>query len=203
VLFRVRCGRLACAIPRPGRGSLNDLTSCKVVERVSHALAAKSAIAPIPSTLFPARKHAINGPGVSYDAPRIVYVCVGLSSGECSAQCQSGNYRIPPVRASCLEATPLGRRRHRPNGRQTRPLWRAPVSCEGQHDRLGPFRSENSLQRQDAANQRMPTGKAILASMETHSERLPSERKSLAVASEVSTLFTDSISASLTDSRVG
>jgi hypothetical protein len=77
VLFRVRCGRLACAMPRPGRGSRNDLTPCKVVERVLHALAAKSAIAPILSTLLPARKHAINGSGVSYDAPRIVYVCVG------------------------------------------------------------------------------------------------------------------------------
>jgi hypothetical protein len=49
----------------------------------------------------------------------------------------------------------------------------------------------------------MPTGKAILASIAMHSERLPSERKSLAVASEVSTLFTDSISASLTESGVG
>jgi hypothetical protein len=109
------------------------------------------------------------------------------------------NQSLSSVRPTAV----LFRVSHSPIGRQTRPLWCAPVSCEGQHDRLGPFRSENSWQWQEAANQRMPTGKAILASMETHSERLPSERKSLAVAREVSTLFTDSISASLTDSRVG
>jgi hypothetical protein len=40
--------------------------------------------------------------------------------------------------SSCLEATPVGRRLRSPIGRQTRPSWRAPVSCEGQYDRLGP-----------------------------------------------------------------
>ena len=76
--------RLVCHAPGPDRGSLNDLTSCRVVEGVLHALAAESAIPPILSTLLPAREDAINGSGVSYDAPRIVYVGVDLP--RCSEQ---------------------------------------------------------------------------------------------------------------------
>jgi hypothetical protein len=39
---------------------------------------------------------------------------------------------------SCLGATPVGHRLRSPIGRRRGLLWRAPVSCEGQHDRLGP-----------------------------------------------------------------
>jgi hypothetical protein len=87
-------GQPACTMPRPGRASLNDLTSCRVVEGVLHALAAKTPVPPILSTLLTARKDAINGSGVSDDAPRIVYVSLGISR-ERRPQCQSGNYRLP------------------------------------------------------------------------------------------------------------
>jgi hypothetical protein len=104
-------GRLACAVPRPRRGTLSGLTSWRLVEGVLDALAAKSAIPPILSTLFTARKNAINGSGISYDAPWIVYICLGLSSSECRqrrAQCQSGNYRIPHVRLLLFGGTTQG-----------------------------------------------------------------------------------------------
>jgi hypothetical protein len=93
-------GRPSCAVPRPGRGSRDDLTSCRVIEGVFHALAAKPPIPAILSTLFTARKDAINRSGVPNDAPRIVYVCLGFPC-ECRErrpQCQSDNYRLPHVR---------------------------------------------------------------------------------------------------------
>jgi hypothetical protein len=105
-VLSVRWGRLACAVRRPDRGTVNDLTSCNVVEGVSHARAAKSAIPPILSTLLPAREDAINGSGVAYDAPRVVYVCLGLSSSKCCqrrAQGQSGNQRLPHARLHLFE----------------------------------------------------------------------------------------------------
>jgi hypothetical protein len=52
-------------------------------------------------------------------------------------------------------------------------------------------------------DQRTPTDKAIFSSIETHSERLPSERNSLAFASESSSLLADSLRAFATESRVG
>jgi hypothetical protein len=67
-------------------------------------LAAKTPVPPILSTLLAAREDTINGSGVSYDAPRIVYVCLGLSR-ECREhrpECQSSNYRPSHVRLLLL-----------------------------------------------------------------------------------------------------
>jgi hypothetical protein len=191
-------GRLAWRVPGPGRGSLNDPTHCRVVEGVLHALTAKSAIPPILSTLLPAREDAINGSGVAYDAPRIVYVCLGLSSSKCRqrrAQRQSGNQRLPHVRLHLFEGNTCKRSGPASEVRS------ADVALL--IERSGPFHSRKFVAAAGGAHQRMPTGKATFASIAMHSERLPSERKSLAVANEVSTLFTDSISALLTESRVG
>jgi hypothetical protein len=52
--------------------------SGEFVSRVLYALAAKSSVPSVLSTLLTARKDAIKASIVSYNAPRIVYVCLGL-----------------------------------------------------------------------------------------------------------------------------
>lgn len=48
----------------------------RIVKRILYALAAKTAIPAVLSTLVTARKNAINGSSVSYDALRIAYIRV-------------------------------------------------------------------------------------------------------------------------------
>jgi hypothetical protein len=65
----------------------------RIVKRILHALAAKTPIPAILSTLLTARKDAINASGVSYDAPRIAYICVDVSRrGEHRRQGESGSH---------------------------------------------------------------------------------------------------------------
>jgi hypothetical protein len=66
-----------------GLGPLFDWTwsggRCRMVKRILYALAAKSPVPSILSALLTAREVAINGSGVSYDAPRIAHIRVELS----------------------------------------------------------------------------------------------------------------------------
>jgi hypothetical protein len=57
---------------------VNDRTFFRVVIGILDALAAKPPIPSVLSTLLTARKDAINASIVSYNTPRIVYVCLDL-----------------------------------------------------------------------------------------------------------------------------
>ena len=69
--------RLSERVQRDSRA--NDRTFSRVVVGISDTLAAKPTIPSVLNTLLTARKDAINASIVSYNTPRIVYVCLHFS----------------------------------------------------------------------------------------------------------------------------
>jgi hypothetical protein len=99
-------------VSQPDRSVFNGPAFTRVIVGVLDALAAKSPVPAVVRALLSAAKDAINASGISDDAPRIIYVCLGLSR-ECrerSPQRQSGDERLPHVRLLCFGAAPEGLR---------------------------------------------------------------------------------------------
>jgi hypothetical protein len=80
------------------RKRFTEWTSCRIVEFISYALAAKSATAPILSTLRTGGKDAFNASAFSMDAPWIIYSRMHVPGrSEDRREDQSSSYPFPHV----------------------------------------------------------------------------------------------------------